>query len=111
MSDAGTIAASKSSAKTAFDIAKAIRDAGVTLERTEDKLKFAELIGALADTKMHVVEIKGELQQKSERIAEVEQALEIKRNLSVGQITTMRRTSPMIPTAHVVGKWLTGPCT
>ena len=67
-----TISTVLSSIKTATDIAKLIKSSTTTLEEAEVKLKFAELIGALADVKIEVSEIQEQLIAKNEKIKELE---------------------------------------
>ena len=57
--------------KTASDLAKAIKDAGLSLEQAEVKLKVAELISALSDAKMSIAEVRELLQKKEEEIKEL----------------------------------------
>ena len=52
MADLATIGAALSSLKTATEIVKFIRESDVNLEKAELKLKLADLLGSLADTKM-----------------------------------------------------------
>jgi len=51
MPDIAAITAIASNLKTAFDIAKAIRDAEIQMQTAELKLKLAELMMALADAR------------------------------------------------------------
>ena len=52
MTDLATVTAVLGNIKTAMDIAKAIKDADVSVERAEMKFKLAEMMTALADAKM-----------------------------------------------------------
>jgi len=81
MPDIGTIAAALSSLKSATEIAKFISDSGVSLEKAEVKLKFAELVGALADAKIEIAEIQGLLIEKDETIRELKAKAELTGNL------------------------------
>lgn len=63
------------SIKTAIDIAKLIKESGVSLEKADVKLQFAELIGALADVKIELAEIQELLAIKDRRIADLEESL------------------------------------
>jgi hypothetical protein len=81
MPDVATIGLFISSVKNAADIAKAIREAGISLEKAEIKLKMAELIESLAEAKLQAVEIQELIQEKDKRIAELEKALEFKAKL------------------------------
>ena len=49
-----TVGSIFTSVKTAIDIAKLIKDSGVSLEKAEVKLQLAELIGALANVKIEL---------------------------------------------------------
>ena len=51
MTDIATISAITSSVKTAIDIAKAIKDADVSLEKAELKMRVAELIKRISGCK------------------------------------------------------------
>ena len=66
------------SIKTATDIAKLIKDSGITLEQAEVKLKLAELIGALADAKMETAEIQATIGARDDKIRELEKAAMIR---------------------------------
>ena len=81
MPDFATISAFLGSIKTATDIAKTIKDADLSLEKAETKLKMAELISALADAKIQAAEIQDLLQEKDKRIKELEKNLENKSKL------------------------------
>ena len=69
MADITTISTVLGSIKTATDIAKLIKDSGSSLEQAEVKLKIAELVSALADAKIELAEVQGELQSKDQIIA------------------------------------------
>lgn len=69
------------SIKTAIDIAKLIKESGESLEQAEVKLQVAELIGALADVKIELVEVQEIIAKKESRIAELEESLKIKANV------------------------------
>ena len=66
------------SIKTAIDIAKLIKEGGISLEKADVKLQFAELIGALADVKIELAEVQELLAKKDRRIADLEESLSIK---------------------------------
>lgn len=66
------------SVKTAIDIAKLIKESGTSLEKAEVKLQIAELIGALADVKIELVEVQEIITEREARIAELEESLETK---------------------------------
>jgi hypothetical protein len=81
MADITSITAFLGSIKTATEIAKAIREADVSLEKAEAKMKLADMMAALADARMQAVEVQQVIQEKDQRIAELEKALELKDNL------------------------------
>jgi hypothetical protein len=56
------------SIKTATEIAKLIKDSDVSLEKAETKLKLAELISALADAKIEVMEVQQALLDKDAEV-------------------------------------------
>jgi hypothetical protein len=80
--DATSLTTLLGSIKTAADIAKLIKDSGVTLEQAEIKLKLAELISALADAKMETAEIQANIASRDERIRELEKAATIREAVS-----------------------------
>lgn len=53
--------------KTAMDIAKALRDADTQIKTADLKLQLAEMMGALADAKVAVVDVQGELAERTRR--------------------------------------------
>lgn len=81
MADISTITAFLGSIKTATDIAKAIREAGVSLEKAEAKLKMADLMESLAEARIQAAEIQEVIQEKDKRIAELAKAFELKSKL------------------------------
>jgi hypothetical protein len=81
MADIVTIGAFLTSVKNATEIAKAIRNVDVSLEKAETKLKMAELIESLADAKIQAAEILDILKAKDEKILELERAFELKSQL------------------------------
>lgn len=78
MTDIAAISSMLSSIKVASDIAKLFRDTDLSFEKAEQKLKLAELINALADTKMQVAEIQEIIALKDRNIKELRDALDIK---------------------------------
>jgi len=68
--------------KTATEIAKLIKDTDLTLEKAETKLKLADLISALADARIEVVNVQEALSQAEERIKALQKELEIKGDLT-----------------------------
>lgn len=81
MTEIAAISAFITSIKNATDIAKVIREAGVSLEKAEINFKLAELIGALADAKIQASEVKELLQEKDGQIAKLKKAFEMKDSL------------------------------
>ena len=67
-----------SSIKTATDIAKLIKDSGISLEKAEVKLKLADLISALADAKMDMAAIQQTLLDKDSEIGKLREQLTIR---------------------------------
>ena len=70
-----------SQTKTAIDIAKYINNSKDTLDKSEQKLKLAELIEALANIKMETAEIKSLLIEKDEKIESLEKQIKLKDDL------------------------------
>ena len=79
--DFSTISTMLSSIKTATDIAKFIKESDASLEKAEFKLKLAELVSALADTKIQASEIQELLIDKDTKIKELEDRLTIRDKL------------------------------
>ena len=69
--DISSFSAALSSLTSAADIAKLIRDSGLTLEKAEIKLKLADLISTLADAKIQLAEIRETLIEKDGLIQEL----------------------------------------
>ena len=66
---------------SAINIAKYIKNSQDIMDKSEQKLKLAELIEALADIKMETAEIKSTLLEKDEKILELEKKLNLKESL------------------------------
>lgn len=81
MADIPTIAAALASLKAATDIAKLMKDSGLTLEKAEAKLKLAELLSALADAKSEFADIQQVVIEKEKTIRELEERLDVKAKL------------------------------
>jgi hypothetical protein len=81
MPDFDTFSAALSSLKTATEIAKFIKDSGVTLDKAEVKLKLAELTSALADTKIELAEIQEVLLEKDKTIRELKARFDLSANV------------------------------
>lgn len=77
MPDIASITAVITGIKNATDIANMIRTSEKSLEHAEVKAKLADLIGALADTKMQLANVKDDVLTRDERIKELEKALEL----------------------------------
>ncbi len=73
-----SIVSALSGIKTATDIAKLIKDAGLSLEAADHKLQIAELVGALADAKMALVEIQETINEKDSEINSLKDSLQTK---------------------------------
>lgn len=65
------------SIRVATDIAKLITGADLSLEKAELKLKLAELIGALADAKIQVADIKEIMLEKDTTINDLKQQMDV----------------------------------
>ncbi len=81
MTDIGSIGAALTSIKTAIDIASALKKADVSLQQAELKLQIAELISALADAKINMVEIQEVIYEKNSEITRLKEALTTKEKL------------------------------
>jgi len=81
MPDISSIVAALTSIKTATDIAKGLREAELSLERAEVKLKLADLLSALADARMELATIQQTLIDKDQKISELEEAFQSKDSL------------------------------
>jgi len=79
--DMTLFSAALGSIKTATDIAKVIRESDISLEKAESKLKLAELISALADTKIQIAEIQQVLMEKDEDLRAATERLVVKEKL------------------------------
>lgn len=75
--DLTTIATALGGIKTATDIARALKDIDGSLQTAELKLKVAELIEALAEAKMSVVNVREQLEAKEEEIQRLIKTKEI----------------------------------
>lgn len=70
MPDITTIGAALASIKTATEIAKLIKDSGVSLEQAEIKLQIANLISSLADAKIELADLQVEFNQLKEQLSQ-----------------------------------------
>ena len=73
--DISAISSALTSVKTASEIARLLKDSTHSLEQAEAKLKLADLISALADTRMQIAEIKETLAEKDGEIRLLNEAL------------------------------------
>lgn len=78
MADFSTISAALSSIKTASEIVKIIRESNVSIAKAEMKLKLADLMEALADTRINLSTIQEQVREKDEKIGQLEKALKLK---------------------------------
>lgn len=106
MTDPGSIAAIFTSLKTVTEMAKLIRDSGISLDKAEVKNKISDLYVALADLKMEAADVREAMAEKDARIAELEAALELKPMLVRQNDGTTKRmrmgipaVSPFVPAA------------
>jgi hypothetical protein len=81
MPDLETFSTALSSLKTATDIVKLIKDSDIFLDKTEIKLKLADLTSALAETKIQLADIKELLIEKDKKIRELEERITIVGNV------------------------------
>lgn len=79
--DLSSISTALASIKTATDIAKLFKESGVSFEKAEAKLKFAELIEALADAKIQIAEVQQFLIEKDAELREAKEQLVVKEKL------------------------------
>ncbi len=79
--DLTTISTALSSIKTATDIAKLIKESGLSLEKAEANLKLAELISALADAKIQIADIQQLLLDKDNELRAANERLAVKEKL------------------------------
>jgi enoyl-[acyl-carrier-protein] reductase (NADH) len=76
MPDIAVISGILSSIKTASDIAKLIKDAGITLDEAEQKLKLATLVDSLVEARTQLAKVREEIVRKNEIIFKLEKELE-----------------------------------
>jgi hypothetical protein len=75
MPDIGAISAGISSIKVAIDIAKELKGATAAIKDAEVKLKIAELLEAMAEVKIQLVDAQDENLELKQTIKELEAAL------------------------------------
>jgi RNA-splicing ligase RtcB len=76
--DFTSVTAALGGLKTATELAKLIKESDLSLDKAETKLKLAELIGALADVKLDVVNVQEKLSAAETQIKELEAELQVK---------------------------------
>ena len=81
MIDLASISLATSSVKSAIEIAKLIKDSSSSLEEAELKLKFADLIGTLADAKMQIAEIQDLLISSEEENKKLQRQLLLEKKM------------------------------
>lgn len=81
MADLSSIVTVLNGIKTATEIAKALKDIDISIERAELKLQMAQLISALADTKISAAEIQELVLEKDKEIQELKNMLTIKEKI------------------------------
>jgi len=79
--DLTTITAGLGSIKSAMDIAKALKDSDLSLEKAETKLQLAELVSTLADAKMQIADIQDLLLLKDQENRQLQEQLNLKATL------------------------------
>lgn len=70
-----------SGVSTAIDIAKSIKDIEKSMEASEYKLKISNLVGALADAKIAIIDIQDALRRKDEEIKQLTNDLKFNKNV------------------------------
>lgn len=75
MADISTVSSLLTSATSALEIAKLIKNSDLSLKDSEQKLKLAELIEALADVKVNSAEVKQTILEKDQEIQSLKQQL------------------------------------
>jgi hypothetical protein len=81
MTDRNDLAALFSSVNRAFDLAKTVRDAAAAPGGPDTTMRMAELIATIIDAKFYAAGVRDLVRDKEERIAELEQLLELKSRL------------------------------
>jgi len=81
MFDMATITTAVGGIKGAIEIAKLLKDSSDSLEKAEVKLKLADLIGALADVRTQMSDIKEALIESENEKKELKEKLELKAKL------------------------------
>jgi hypothetical protein len=81
MTDINSISGVLSSISTTTEIAKLIYNSNTSLEKSEQKMKLAELIGSLANTKIQMADVQQEIINKDKRISQLEEKLKVQESL------------------------------
>ncbi len=81
MAEITLIPAALAGVRHAIDIVRFLRESGTSLENAEQKLKLADLIETLADTRIQLADIQTLLLEKDQKIKELEEAFESKDSL------------------------------
>ena len=81
MTDINSISAALTSISAATEIAKLISSSNASLAKSEQKMKLAELIGSLADTKIQLAEVQQEIIERDQTIKQLEEKLNTRENL------------------------------
>lgn len=82
MPDISAIASILTSLKVATDLTKILKEADLSFEAAEWKLKLAGITDALADAKIASAEVKDIISEKDEEIRSLKEALELKTKLT-----------------------------
>jgi len=75
MPDIAALTATLGSIKHATEIARLIKDSKLSLSDAENRLKFADMLDALADSKIHISELKELIEKKDKEITELRKSL------------------------------------
>ncbi len=94
MTDNATTAAIIESIKKSIEIAKFLKDTGLSLEDAEKKLKLAELVSLLADAKLELSEVRQLLIDKDMEIQTLEDRLSARKKVKWEFITGLRKAEP-----------------
>jgi hypothetical protein len=78
MIDPNSIATALTTVKTAVEIVGLLRQGDLSLKDAEQKMKFADLVGLLADLKTQLADVKLLALEKDEKIKELETQLALK---------------------------------
>ncbi|MFH2051220.1 MAG: hypothetical protein ABIK96_02025 [bacterium] len=76
MNEIGSVAAILGSLKTAAEIVKLISETDTDLQKAEQRMKLAEVLGALADAKLEAVSVRDLLAAKEAEISDLRAQIE-----------------------------------